>query len=97
PVPTSRALGILDAGRPDGQTAAFNVLNDRLRAIAARHADVFVVDIDRLISMVGERRWRDRRMAVVAGLPCTMDALHAMAEEHLRYLRAFSGRARKVL
>ena len=58
---------------------------------------MFVVDIDRLISIVGERRWRDRRMAVVAGLPFTIDALHAMSEEHLRYLRAFSGRARKVL
>src|SRR6266567_4022410 len=33
PVPASRALGILDAGRPDGQTSAFRVLDDRLRAI----------------------------------------------------------------
>jgi FkbH-like protein len=97
PLPTSRALGMLDAGRPDGQTSAFRALDDRLRAIAARHVDVFVVDMDRLIAIVGERRWRDPRMAVVGGLPFTMDALHAMAEEHLRYLRAFSGRARKVL
>jgi len=97
PLPTSRALGLIDGSRPDGQSSAFRALDDRLRAIAARHPDVFVVDMDRLIAIVGERRWRDRRMAVVGGLPFTMDALHAMAEEHLRYLRAFSGRARKVL
>src|SRR5207245_2205500 len=40
---------------------------------------------------------RDPRMAVLGGLPYTTAALHAIAEEHLRYLRAFCGRVRKVL
>jgi len=97
PVPSARALGVIDAMRPDGQTAAFRALNDRLRAWSATRPDVFAVDLERLVSMVGEAQWRDPRMAVLGGLPFTTRALHAMAEEHLRYLRAFCGRTRKVL
>lgn len=97
PPPAARALGVIDAGRPDGQTAAYRALDHRLRAAADARRDVFVVDVDRLVAMVGEQQWRDPRMAVVAGLPFTTKALHAIAEEHLRYLRPFSGRVRKVL
>ena len=97
PLPSARALGIIDTQRPDGQTAALRALGDRLHAIAASRPDVFVVDLDRLVATVGEAHWRDARMAVVSGLPLTMAALHAIAEEQLRYLRAFCGRTRKVL
>ncbi len=97
PVPSARALGVIDAMRPDGQTSAFRALNDRLRASSATRPDVFAVDLERLVTVVGEAQWRDPRMAVLGGLPFTTRALHEMAEEHLRYLRPFCGRARKVL
>jgi FkbH-like protein len=97
PSPSEPALGVIDATRPDGQTSAFRSLNDRLQAWSATQRDVFVVDLDRLVSAIGEAHWRDRRMAVLAGLPYTPAALHAIADEHLRYVRAFCGRVRKVL
>ena len=97
PLPAYPALGIIDGARIDGQTAAFQKLNHRLQSLATRQPDVFLVDIDRLVKTVGERHWRDPRMGIVGGLPLTMTALHAIAEEHLRYLRAFCGRARKLL
>jgi FkbH-like protein len=97
PAPAAPALGVIDAGRPDGQTAAFRTLDQQLRSLAASRRDVFVVDVARRASAIGDRHWRDPRMAVAGGLPYTMTALHAIAEEHLRYLRAFAGRVRKVL
>ena len=97
PLPSARALGIIDDTRPDGQTFAFRALNDRLRALSASRPDVFVVDLNRLVTAVGEAQWRDPRMSIISGLPFTMTALHALAEEHLRYLRVFCGRTRKVL
>jgi len=97
PFPAARALGIIDAVRKDGQTEAFRALNGRLRTLADRERDVWIVDLDRLIATVGDGRWRDPRMEVIAGIPFTPAAMHAIAEEHLRYLRAFSGRVRKVL
>jgi FkbH-like protein len=97
PLPTRRALGMYDPVAPHGQTAAIRALNDRLRDMARAIDNCFVVDIDRLVMQLGEERWRDRRMALLARMPLTPLALHALAEEYLRYLRAFSGAVRKVL
>jgi FkbH-like protein len=97
PLPVHPALGMIDGARADGQTAAFQRLNLRLQSLADAQPDVFVVDLDRLVRTIGDHAWRDARMEIVGGFPFTMTAVHAIAEEHLRYVRAFCGRTRKVL
>lgn len=97
PLPVERALGVIDARHPTGQTAAIRALNARIEKSATSLGDVFLVDSDRLVALVGSAQWNDERMRAVAKLPLAPAALHATAEEYLRYLRAFSGLVRKVL
>lgn len=95
PRPAGPALGILDAG-PAGQRAAFLRLND-LIAAALAGADAYLVDTDRLVAEIGIPAWRDARHWATATVPYSPAAMHRIAEEHLRYLRAVTGRVRKVL
>jgi len=97
PMPVDRSLGVIDQAHPLGQTAALRALNASVASIAADLRDVHVVDVDSLIARVGWSRWHDGRMYALARLPVTPAALHAIAEIHLRYLRAFAGLVRKVL
>lgn len=90
-------LGILDATHPRGQAAAFAAIERRLAERLAAHRDVYVVDLDRLIRRVGVAAWYDPRMWMLARIPYTTAAMQALAEEYARYLRAFTGRVRKVL
>lgn len=89
--------GILDARLPSGQTAIVRRLNDRLTEFAGREADVYAVDLGRLIATVGATRWHDPRLWKMAKIPFSQAAAHALADEYVRYLRAFNGLARKVL
>jgi FkbH-like protein len=95
--PAAPALGMIDAQSGDGQRPAVRALNVRLAAACAETADAFLVDVERLVTRLGVSRWHDARMAALARLPYTPVALHALAEEYLRFIRAFTGRVRKVL
>jgi FkbH-like protein len=95
PRPIGPVLGIVDAN-PGGQQPAFAALNDRLRDLC-RAVDAYVVDTDRLVADVGIPAWRDHRMWSLAKIPYGAPAMHRIADEHVRYLRAFTGRGRKVL
>jgi len=95
PRPFGPTLGILDAG-PASQRAAFERLNQQI-ASALAGANVHLVDTDRMIAELGAGGWRDARHWATATMPYTPAAMHRIAEEHLRYLRAVSGRIRKVL
>lgn len=97
PLPTRRALGVYDPFSPQGQTSAIRALNERLMETSRSIENCYLVDIDRLIASVGEPRWRDSRMMMLARMPLTPAALHSLTGEYLRYLRAFSGTVRKVL
>ena len=97
PVPPAPALGILDHQVAHGQTAAFRQANAALQDLAKRSRDVWLLDAERLMGAVGAWRSRDNRLWGLAGLPLSGAALHALAEEYVTYLRAFTGLARKVL
>jgi FkbH-like protein len=95
PRPLGASLGILEDGRV-GQRAAFDRLNERLH-VPANDGDVFFLRTDELIGELGYASWHDARLWAAAKVPYTAAAMHRVAEEHLRYLRAFAGRVRKVL
>jgi FkbH-like protein len=95
--PSEPALGMIDRAHPRGQSRAVIRLNRHVREHAAASRDVYLVDVDRLIAKLGETRWRDARMWTLARIPYTPAAMQALAEEYLRYVRAFTGRTRKVL
>jgi FkbH-like protein len=97
PYPASPALGILDHQVPHGQTAAVRQANSALADLVKRYRDVWLLDTDRLVRSVGAWRWGDSRLWGLARLPLSGAALHALAEEYVTYLRAFTGLSRKVL
>lgn len=97
PSPVAPALGILDHQVAHGQTAAFRQANAALHDLAKRYRDVWLLDAERLMRDVGAWRSRDGRLWGLARLPLSGTALHALAEEYVTYLRAFTGLARKVL
>lgn len=95
--PVDGALGMIDGFSPDGQRPAVRRLNEGLARACAAAGDAYLVDVERLASSVGAARWHDARLAALAGFPFTPAAVHALASEFLRYIRAFAGRVRKVL
>ncbi len=97
PLPIERSLGVLDDVHERGQTQAIGRVDRSVRERAAALRDVYVIDLARLIARVGYDAWHDARMWTLARIPWTAAATQALAEEYLRFLRAFSGRARKVL
>jgi FkbH-like protein len=97
PLPLEPSLGILDPIDERGQTRALRALDTRVREHASSLNDAYVLEMDRLIASVGRAAWRDARMWTLARMPFTPIAMQALAEEYLRYLRAFTGRSRKVL
>ncbi|MGQ0732062.1 MAG: HAD-IIIC family phosphatase [Acidobacteriota bacterium] len=92
----SPTLGILDAGE-GSQRHAIGELNQALARIASDRGDVSIVDVDRLVGELGRSHWRDQRMWLMARIPYTNAAMHRIAAEHLRHVRALTGRARKLL
>jgi FkbH-like protein len=95
PQPMAPALGILDA-EAGGQKAAFERLQAAIRA-GCRGLDACCVDTDRLVADVGVDNWRDARMWEMAKVPYATAAWRRIADEQVRYLRALTGRVRKVL
>lgn len=95
PRPVGASLGILE-DQLAGQRAAFDRVNVGLRALASA-GDLFFLNTDQLIGELGYSSWHDARMWATAKIPYTAAAMHRLADEHVRYLRAFTGRIRKVL
>lgn len=97
PTPAEPSLGIIDASHERGQTAAVRAIDRGVRARLAPLGDVYFVDVDRTLARVGHTHWHDARMWTLARIPYTTTAMMALAEDYAHYLRAFTGRVRKVL
>jgi FkbH-like protein len=95
--PTYPALGIYDRRVGAGQIDSIDRLNALVRSEAARRTDVYVLDVEQLVIEIGSSAFFDRRMYAIAKVPYGSEALSRLALEHVKYLRAFLGRAKKVL
>lgn len=95
--PRAPVLGLLERLGGHGQGDAIRRLNAELRREAATRKNAYVVAIDDLSASLGTGAFFDRRMYVFAKLPYSGQALTALSLEYAKYLRAFFGRAKKVL
>ncbi|HEY1952398.1 MAG TPA: HAD-IIIC family phosphatase [Gemmatimonadaceae bacterium] len=96
PLPTRRALGILDAQIAESQTGAVLELNAQIRKLRDSFPNVFVVDYMTLFARLGadaidERSWRSSRS------PIGRRAVVAAGQEYGKYIRALAGRSRKCI
>jgi len=96
--PQHLALGIADWRDSFGQRAIFNEINLRLARMARdEFADVHILDADAVQARCGKSRATDVRFWLAARLPWSEPMLQELTTEHMRYLSALFGRARKCL
>jgi FkbH-like protein len=89
--------GVLDDIAGAGQRRAIDRLNAALRATAAAHRGVYVLDYDALVARHGRLSWVDPGKDLALRVPLTPAAFAALADEYMRFLHALSGRVCKVL
>ncbi|MEO8595281.1 MAG: HAD-IIIC family phosphatase [Candidatus Solibacter sp.] len=96
-VPASPAGGILDAQRPEDQAGAVQRINRGLRALAAEHHGVYLLDYDGLVARHGRAKWGDARKWLTVRLPVASENLPRLAQEWLRYLHPLAGKVAKCV
>jgi FkbH-like protein len=91
------ALGILDSQREDLQNGTILQLNRELHRLASQQANVHIVDLDGLQSLLGARAMYDWRYWHIARAPYSRQACRHLAGLYMRFVRALQGRTRKCL
>ena len=88
------APGLFDAR---SLNAFCSALNEEMSRALAPVAGVWVFDLAHTIAQCGARRWGDSRMALLARMPFSADALAALSRALTRVLRALRLPPRKCL
>ena len=95
--PRVRRAGIADARLPSGQAQRVAKANAALFEVAAKVVDTHLVDYAGLVARYGLNNWYDARMRLYAKAPIAGGMLGHLAQEYMRYFRAFRGLTRKCL
>lgn len=94
--PAYPALGIIDFQRPHGHRQAVDNLNAGLRKLAGETEGVHLVDCEGLARRAGSE-WFDARYWYTARAQLGPKGLMALAWEYVKYVRALTGKSKKVL
>ncbi|MGH9691505.1 MAG: HAD-IIIC family phosphatase [Candidatus Acidiferrales bacterium] len=89
--------GVLDAQGENGQLAAIDQVNAKLRAICREHRGVYVLDYDGLVSRHGAMRWHDESKWLTMRMPFAADSLLPMVSEWMKFIHPLTGTICKVL
>jgi FkbH-like protein len=89
--------GILDGQVMVGQSAAIQQINGELRALAAEHTGVYILDYDGLVARHGRAHWHDERKWLTVRLPMAAQNLNHLAKTWLGFLHPLTGRICKAL
>lgn len=95
--PRQRRAGIADARLATGQAALVARANAAFASVATAVVDVHLVDYAGLVARHGLGNWYDSRLRLYARAPIAGSMLGHLAQEYMRYCRAFCGLARKCL
>lgn len=94
--PAYATLGIAD-DQQEGQSAAVQSLNSRLKRALAEVPAAYFVNTDRCLARLGIRQYYDLRYWQMARAPYTRAALAELAQECFKFVRALRGRNKKCL
>ena len=94
--PAYAILGIAD-DQQEGQAAAVQSLNGRLKRALAEVPAGYFVNTDRCLARLGVRQYYDLRYWQMAKSPYTRAALAELAQECFKFVRALRGRNKKCL
>ena len=92
----SPILGYIDALQPEGPSDVSDAMNNELRALAATHNDVYVLDMQRVVGHIGFARWRNNNRWFSEGVE-TVSGNSTLAREYLKFIKSFTKRNRKVI
>ena len=91
-MPVYPALGIAGS-----QLGAIGGLNQFIRETLQEQGNAYLIDSNLLLARVGRDRFYDARYWHLGRAPYGREALHQMAFEAFKYVRALKGRSRKCL
>ena len=95
--PRVRRAGIADLRLPNGQAHLMAQANALLGTAAAGVVDTHIVDYAALVARFGANNWYDTRMRLYARAPIASGMLGFLAQEYMRFFRAFRGLTKKCL
>lgn len=96
--PQYPALGVLDLRDDLGQAALFAEINTHLAEMArTRYRNVYIVEEDRVQSHSGKATATDPRLWLTARIGWSESVLPGLAQEYLRYIKAYKGLSRKCI
>jgi FkbH-like protein len=95
--PAYPTAGILDYQDEENQIHTFRNLNHKMLSIAKEFKDVYICDLDIIMSRLGFQKYYDTRMWHIARSPYSLSASKAIAREYIRFIRAKKGTTKKCL
>jgi FkbH-like protein len=96
-VPARPSRGVLDHQAAISQADGVQQINRELKALAAQHTGVYVLDYDGLVARHGRDNWHDERKWLTVRLPLASQNLNHLANEWLRFLHPLAGKIAKAI
>lgn len=97
PAPTDYHLGLADKKRQLGEYEFYLELNLAVLRLFKEEARVQLFDLDKLLSSVGKRSARDKRLYYLAKMPWSEQVLPALADELVKHLEAANNIIKKCV
>lgn len=97
PLPHNTTLGVIDLHSVHSQKRWFQQLNNELLKLCAEINNVFCIDLNSILSQVGNQMGYSQRQWEVAKAPLGQKLLIPLAQEYSKFLRALNGKTRKCL
>lgn len=95
--PVRTSWGILDGRNRPGQRETINNINSRMSHDLSSRPNTYILDIDRLSSLLGDESTNDHRNWHRTRTPWKPAMFEAMAQESIRYIRPLRGANKKCL
>ncbi|MDY6836566.1 MAG: HAD-IIIC family phosphatase [Thermodesulfobacteriota bacterium] len=95
--PDHPVFGVVDFQHPRGHQWITNSINAGLRKLATETEGVHLLDCEAVARRIHGEAWFDARHWYTARAPLAAEGLVALAYEYVKYLRALSGKTKKVL
>lgn len=96
-VPVFPGYGIYDSQNMKNQRGTFFDINVKLQELVQQQGNVYLIDVDRIQTVLGYENYLDRRYWHIGKAPYTRAAAMEIAREYMKALRALKGRAKKCL
>ena len=96
-LPNYPSCGVEDSQNEFGQLATIASLNRFTKRCLAQVGDAYFSDLNLCVRRIGEKNFYDRRYWHIGRAPYSKDALHEIAHEDFKFIRALKTKNKKCL